>query len=436
MRVCVNRGVQVNKRLGRVAAVTLVTAALSMSACAADDVPTADVVSTGQTARQVPPTVAPAPTGTPALPVAPAPTLAPKLSCAAQVLSHLSLAQEVGQLFVEGVGRTPTQAELADISRYHLGGALLAHNSYAGVAATSTVSRRLQAAATAGGVPLWVSADQEGGFVQHLHGPGFSRMPTALTQGRLGPGTLRERASSWGSQLRRAGVNLNLAPVADTVSAELGGRNRPIGYYYREYGHVPSVVTSHVLAVRRGMQDAHVQTVVKHFPGLGRVRGNTDTRYGVTDHATTRHGRYALQPFRAAVHDGARVVMLSSARYAQIDPDHIGPFSPTIIRGMLRRDLDFSGVVMSDSLTAVALSRVPVPRRAVDFLRAGGDVALVGESSALPSMVQAVLRLARTDPGFRLIVDAAALRVLETKRRQGLLPQIDPPCESAGDGEE
>jgi beta-N-acetylhexosaminidase len=342
-------------------------------------------------------------------------------TCAERTLSSLTLAERVGQLFMVGVDAQPTDPQLSLITGYHLGGALFAHDSTAGVTATHASATRIQAAASSAGVRLWVAADQEGGYVQHLKGPGFSDIPTALAQGQWTASTLRARARTWGQQLRRAGVNLNLAPVADTVSKQLGIGNRPIGYFSREYAHTPDAVSSHALAVRRGMKDAHVQTTAKHFPDLGRVHANTDTTYGVADHTTTRHGRYAVQPFRDLIHDGIPLVMVSSALYTKIDPHHIGPMSSTIMRGMLRHDMGFTGTVISDSLTTAALSHVAVDQRAQRFLRAGGDVALVGSSSAAAGMVQAVLdnaRKFRTHP----LIDSAALQVLETKDRQGLLP--------------
>lgn len=342
-------------------------------------------------------------------------------TCAEQTLSQMSLADKVGQLFMVGVNAEPTTQQLDLITRYHLGGALLAHNSGTGVASTRSRTRLLQEAASAGGVRLWVAVDQEGGYVQHLQGPGFSDIPTALTQGTWSPSTLRARSRTWGRQLRDAGVNLNLAPVADTVSKELGAGNPPIGYYSREYGHHPAAVSRHALAVRRGMKDAHVQATAKHFPDLGRVHVNTDTTYGATDHTTTRHGHYAVRPFRALVHDRIPLVMISSARYTRIDPRHIGPMSSTIMRGMLRHDMRFRGTVISDSLTAAALSHVPENQRALRFLQAGGNVALVGSSSAAAAMVLTVLDHARQHRKHTL-VDGAALQVLQSKNRQGLLP--------------
>jgi beta-N-acetylhexosaminidase len=335
----------------------------------------------------------------------------------------MSLAKQVGQLFVAGVSSTsPTPEELGVIRHRHLGGVILFGHNDIGVAATRSVTRQLQAQATAtttNGVKLWISADQEGGLVQSLKGPGFSAIPTALTQGSWPRASLEARAKRWGSQLSAAGVNLDLAPVADTVPQRLGTANAPIGYYDREYGHHPKVVARHVTAVIDGLRSGGVQATAKHFPGLGRVRRNTDTSAGVTDSMTTRHDPYLL-PFERAVADHVPVVMVSFATYTRIDPGHLAAFSP-VVMDMLRHDLGFSGVVISDSMTAVAVESVPAGARAVRFLRAGGTVALSVDTATTTSMAAAVLAHAKSSAHFRATVRSDALIVLKAKHRIGLL---------------
>ncbi len=349
----------------------------------------------------------------------------PALSCPRQVLSGMNLAKRVGQLFVAGVSSTsPSHAELRTIRRWHLGGVILMGHTADGVAATSQVSKVLQRQATRGttnGVRLWVSVDQEGGYVQVLSGPGFSTIPTALDQGSLAHGVLRKRATRWGRQLAAAGVNLDLAPVMDTVPAGLGTANKPIGFYYREYGHTPGVVAGHGTVVSAGLAAAGVQSTAKHFPGLGRVRRNTDTDANVVDRVTTRHDRYLL-PFEKAIEDRVPVVMVSLARYALIDRPHVAAFSHVVMRGMLRRDLRFRGVIISDSMTATAVHDVPVADRGLRFLRAGGTVVLSVTASSTRTMAAAVLAQARTDAHFRATVRDDALTVLRIKHRNGLLP--------------
>src|SRR4051794_17715180 len=141
----------------------------------------------------------------------PVASAAPPAGGASAVLSRMSLAQRVGQLFmVASAAGTPTPATLDTIRTYHVGNVMLSGRSSAGTARTKTVSDALQrqgTTATTYGVPLFVATDQEGGKVQVLTGPGFSTMPAALTQGGWATTTLRSAAQTWGRQLRAAGVN-------------------------------------------------------------------------------------------------------------------------------------------------------------------------------------------------------------------------------------
>lgn len=349
---------------------------------------------------------------------------APSPAAAAQ--ARMSLPQQVGQLFMVG-----TPAERADrrtrgqIRQFHVGNVMLTGRSYGGVRPPATVSRTMQAQvsgpATAG-VRLFVATDQEGGLVRVLQGRGFAAMPTALEQGRWRPATLRAAAGRWAGELSRAGVNLNLAPVLDTVPSPRAARhNPPIGIFDRQFGYTPQAVTSHGLAFLRGMADGRVATAVKHFPGLGRVRANTDTSAHVVDTTTRRDDPY-LAPFRAAVEAGTPFVMMSTARYTRLDAKQPAAFSPYVVGRMLRGDLGFDGVVISDDLGgAVQVAAIPPGRRAVRFLAAGGDVVLTVHPQTLPAMYRAVLARARDDAAFRAKVEASALRVLGAKQRQGLL---------------
>jgi beta-N-acetylhexosaminidase len=344
-------------------------------------------------------------------------------TCAEQTLADLSVPQQVGQLFVAGVDADdPTAAQLRQVTDYHLGGVILTGGSSAGVRATARVTGDVRDHATgSGGVEPWISADQEGGYVQHLKGSGFSDMPTALTQGGWSTAKLTDRAELWGGELRQAGVNLNLAPVLDTVPSDLGRDNKPIGYWYREFGHTPATVASRGTAFAAGMRAAGVQTAGKHFPGLGRVLGNTDTAEDVVDDVTTRDDPY-LQPFQTAVDRGVPVVMASTARYDEIDPDHLAAFSPTVLQDMLRGDLGFTGVIMSDDLgVAAAVQDIPAGTRAVRFVQRGGTVVLTVDPGTLPGMYQAVLDRANAQPAFLTKVHDEALHVLRAKQEAGLL---------------
>lgn len=353
--------------------------------------------------------------------VAPAPA-----SPAQDTLDRMTLPQQVGQLFMVGTPADQVDRRTrSQIRRLHVGNVMLTGRSHDGVRAPARVSRTMQGQvsepATAG-VRLFVATDQEGGLVRVLQGRGFSQIPTALEQGRWRPARLRTAADSWAGELRRAGVNLNLAPVLDTVPSRRAAKhNPPIGVFDREFGYTPKVVTDHGLAFLRGMADGRVATAVKHFPGLGRVRANTDTSANVVDRVTRRRDPY-LEPFRAAIEAGAPFVMMSTARYTRLDPKRPAAFSSYVVERMLRGDLGFEGVVISDDLGgAQQVARIPQAQRAARFVAAGGDVVLTVHPDTLPAMYRAVLARARQDDGFRARVEASALRVLTAKERQGLL---------------
>jgi beta-N-acetylhexosaminidase len=206
----------------------------------------------------------------------------------------------------------------------------------------------------------------------------------------------------------------------DTVPAGFGP-NAPIGDLDREFGHTVAAVSSHGVAVVRGLAAGGVDATVKHFPGLGRVVGNTDTSSGVTDTVTTRHDAY-LAPFATAIKAGVPFVMVSTAIYSQIDPHRPAAFSAIVIGDILRGDLGFTGVVISDDLGAAAqVSGYGVGRRAVEFLQAGGDLVLTVDASQAAEMAGALLAKAQNDTAFKAKVDAAALLVLEAKQARGLL---------------
>ncbi|GAB6984234.1 glycoside hydrolase family 3 N-terminal domain-containing protein [Nocardioides pyridinolyticus] len=349
----------------------------------------------------------------------------------AQVMRGMSLEQRVGQLFMVGTPADRVDRRTrAQIGRYHVGNVMLTGRSYAGVRDPRRVSRAMRgevSAASTGNVRLFVATDQEGGQVRVLQGPGFSDIPSALVQGRWSLAGLRSSAKTWSEQLRDAGVNMNLAPVLDTVPSKRAARhNPPIGKYDRQFGYTTRVVARHGLAFLRGMLDGGVTPTAKHFPGLGRVHANPDIADGVTDRVTTRRDAY-LRPFRAAVRDGVPVVMMSTAYYERIDPRRPAAFSPVVVGTMLRGDLGFTGVVISDDLArAQQVAAIRPAARAVRFLKAGGDLVLVVDPDPLPAMYAAVLAKAQRSPAFKQRVNSSVLRILRAKDRQGLLPKVAP----------
>jgi beta-N-acetylhexosaminidase len=233
-----------------------------------------------------------------------------------------------------------------------------------------------------------VMTDEEGGGVERLTNV-VGSFPWAQTMGKnLGRAQIRAIARRVGTALLAAGVNTDLAPVLDVDGrAQYPGEANPDGY--RSFSGVTSIAANDGSSFMWGLQDAGVTSVVKHFPGLGYATRNTD--YGPA--ATLSWAKLqstGLPPFLEAIENGATAVMLSNARVPGLTPLPAG-LSPVVVK-YLRTTLEFKGLIMTDSLSAGAISALHLaePAASVIALAAGDDMILFGS----PTSVAASLTLA------------------------------------------
>jgi beta-N-acetylhexosaminidase len=242
---------------------------------------------------------------------------------------------------------------------------------------TQAVTRRLTAAIQrAGGGDSLVMADQERGVRQ---------IPFATTD----------------RELAETGVNVNLAPVADVAQpgSVMVGRA------------FPTDVPGNVVETSRDLLDAGVLPTVKHFPGFGRATENTDDA-PVTIDASRAELETDLEPFRAAVDADVPLVMASHALYPALDPEYIASQSPAILDDLLRGELGFDGVVITDSLEAdAALARSSVEVAAERSLAAGADLLLMTGRGSWIHVFPHLLTRARKSPALRARIAESAARV-------------------------
>ena len=388
------------RRLRPLLPAILVGVLLAGCSTAAPDTPTPPPVATG---------AAPFPTPT----VTPTPTVAQR---AADLVAAMTPEERAGQVLMTAGTVEQLPGLASSVSRFHLGGVMVRGRSGAGTAAVARALAPVRDAAPEG-LPLLTATDQEGGTVQVLSGPGFSRIPSAVQQGRGSVASTRADAKTWGGQLAKAGVHLDLAPVADVPCAADLHDNPPIAALDRQYSSDPGTAGAHVAAFVTGMDASGVDTAVKHFPGLGCVTGNTDTSAHVVDSVTTVDS-VRLQSFATGIDAGTGFVMVSSAQYSRIDPGVPALFSSRIVQGLLRGQLGFSGVVMSDDVGGAAAVRAWSPaQRAVRFVRAGGDLLLDIQPGHLASMHAALVSEAAHDPTFDAALTDAATHVVEARVR-------------------
>jgi beta-N-acetylhexosaminidase len=317
---------------------------------------------------------------------------------------RLGLRRQLGQLLVssfdgavmpEYIRRRLRAGETAGVILFSRNGGPAAH--------WRRLTGSLQRAAGGGAL---VMVDQEGGSVRTVSGAG----PIASQPLQGGPAGVRRAARRGGRRLRSLGINVNLAPVADVA---LPGSVMAT----RAFAGDASAVAARTSASVRGLHDARVAATAKHFPGLGAAAVNTDDAPAtITSTAGTLRGR-DLPPFRAAVAEGVPLVMLSHALYPALDARRIASQSPAIVTRLLRGELGFGGVVVTDSLEAGAvLARSGVATAAERSLRAGADLILMTGSASWNDVFPRLLRRARESPALRRRIGESAARVLALKR--------------------
>jgi beta-N-acetylhexosaminidase len=310
-------------------------------------------------------------------------------------VDRLSLRQQVGQLTVSSFpGARPPAYIRRRLRSGETAGVILFGFNAGSPPEWRRLSGALQRNARNGAL---VMVDQEGGDVRTVGWAGpVNGQPLQGT-----PTEVRESARAAALQLRAAGVNVNLAPVADTPGAVMQTRA------------FAGAVAASTKAAIAGMWSARLAATAKHFPGLGRADVNTDD--------ATATSSPELGPFRAAIGAGVPLVMLSHARYPGLDANRIASQSSRIATELLRDELGFDGVAITDSLEAQAvLDRSGVAAAAERSLGAGADLILMTGSASWNEVFPRLLERARSSPAFRERVRRSAARVLALKRRLGL----------------
>ena len=411
------------------AAVALGLTGALAAGCGGGSAPDGTASSTPSTTSSAPGPASPSPSASAAASASSSPSSAATTvdvsACVRQKADSLSEEQAIGQLlmvaFDTAAPRTALDGLIAD---QHVGNVIYL-GGWDGAGRVKETSSHLQDQATqaaTAGIPLLLAADQEGGEVRQLRGQGFSAVPSAKVQAQMSPSALTAAAKGWAGELKAVGINVNLAPVTDTVPAEIGRANEPIGKWGRQYGSDPATVTKASTAFLKGMIEGGVMGTVKHFPGLGRVEKNTDfNTTGITDTVATPKDPF-LAPFTAGVKAGAGLVMVSSARYPGLDATKTqAMFSKPILTGLLRGQLGYEGVVITDDINAKAVRSIPADERATSYIAAGGDILLTGSPESVPGMVDALATKARADEEFATQLETSVLRVVALKERMGLI---------------
>src|SRR5215213_4614876 len=307
----------------------------------------------------------------------------------ASIVSGMSIRDMVGQMFVVSVGGTEPDYYIEKMVRErNIGGVILfAYNMKSEEQVESLVgSLQTLSMRTEPGVPLFVAVDQEGGDIASA--PWVMPEPAAAEVGSRGdPDEARAIAAQMGRQLLRAGINTDFAPVVDTgFGAAIGNRS---------YGEDPELVARMGAAAVEGFEEAGIISAAKHFPNHGPATSDSHVSLPVIRHDEQTLRSYDLPPFQAAVDAGVPMVMVGHLVYPAIDPHKPASLSRDAI-GMLRSDLGFDGVVVTDDLAMTgAKGGGTSAEAAVKAVQAGADLVIVSsppqqQADAYDAVVAAV----------------------------------------------
>jgi beta-N-acetylhexosaminidase len=328
----------------------------------------------------------------------------------------------LAQSFVVGLaGKTPQTAELEMVGRLGLGGVILFKRNVETPEQVWQLNHDLrQAAKQAKNPTLFVMVDQEGGTVARLKG-NFTHGPDFCALGSKDQKALYEHGARLGRELFLAGFNWNLAPVLDVHGIPDGVMAR------RSLGADPQLVAKLGAAYIKGQQEAGVLACAKHFPGLGRTTRDTHKERPTVHLSAKELADMELIPFERAVKEKVAGVMVCHAVFQAIDPHMPASLSPRISDGLLRRQMGFKGLILSDDLEMGALAANLDPAKAaVKAYQAGVDLLLVCHRAeyALEALDELVDKALRQEISPRRIQDGLNRILAYKKNLSAHLPEL------------
>jgi len=306
-------------------------------------------------------------------------------------MSPSTLRRQIGQLLIVGFNGHQIPAELRSLAKeFGLGGVILFARNVAEPEQVAEVA--FEAARLVPDLPAWVSVDQEGGRVARLRSP-FTEWPPMATLGRSGDIRLAERfARALAAELKTVGITLDYAPVLDVhtnpKNAVIG--DRALAERAEEVGRLGS-------AIVRTLQAEGIAACGKHFPGHGDTSADSHDELPLVEHPPERLREVEFLPFKSAIEAGVATIMTAHVLVPSLDEKRPATLSRRVVTELLRDELHFDGVILSDDLEMKAIAaEYAVPSAAVLAIQAGCDGALIcsgdhdTQAAALEALVRAV----------------------------------------------
>ena len=328
----------------------------------------------------------------------------------------LATRRDIGQYLIGSLPGTSVPAELRSLAReFDLGGVILFSRNIEAPEQVAELAGESEALGRT--VPAWVSVDQEGGRVARLKEP-FTKWPPMATLGRAGKASeaLAERfAKALAEELLAVGITLDYAPVLDIHT---NPKNPVIGD--RALAERAEDVAKLGQVIIRALQGAGLAACGKHFPGHGDTSTDSHFELPLVEHPPDRLRAIEFEPFRAAIAEQVAFIMTAHVLVPSLDETRPATLSPHVVQKLLREELHFDGVILSDDLEMKAVSaRHAVPEAAVDAIRAGCDAVLVcsGDIDLQGRTLEALVRAVESGQIPAKRHDDAFARLTRAKQR-------------------
>ncbi|MFY3792604.1 beta-N-acetylhexosaminidase [Ureibacillus sp. MALMAid1270] len=333
-------------------------------------------------------------------------------------LINMTLDQKIGQMIFAGVdGTSYNQNADSLIHEFHVGGIIFNKKNFTSPIQTVQYINQIRAENAKNQIPLFLGVDQEGGIVAKLPG-NLTPIPTNLEIGKKNNEQFSHAIGQiLGKEVKAYGFNMNFAPVLDINS---NPNNPVIGN--RSFGNNADLVSRLGISTMNGLQSENVIAVVKHFPGHGDTATDSHLELPRVNKTLPELEQLELLPFQQAIHDGADVVMIAHILLPEIDVNNPSSMSEAIITDLLRGQLGYDGVVITDDMTMEAITdHYDISGAAVQSVKAGSDIIMIAHdfhkvTSAIEALRRAVVNGEITEDR----IDESVIRILQLKEKYQL----------------
>ncbi|MCP3739159.1 beta-N-acetylhexosaminidase [Rossellomorea sp. BNER] len=335
-----------------------------------------------------------------------------------EVISDMSLSEKIGQMMITGISGTKiNQNTKTLINKYKVGGIIFYGDNLETPQQTVHLLNQIKFENKHNRFPLLLSVDEEGGRISRMPG-NITDLPTNKEIGAINnPHFSYEIGTLLGKELNEFGFNLDFAPVLDVNS----NPNNPI-IGDRSFGNNPKIVSKLGIQTMKGIQSQNIVPVIKHFPGHGDTSVDSHLNLPKVNKNLEDLNELEIIPFKNAIDNGAEVVMVAHILLPKIDAAYPSSMSEKIISDILRKQLDFNGVVMTDDMTMKAITNhFDIGQAAIESVKAGSDIILVAHDyNKILSTIDALKTAVQKGEIPEERINASVNRIIQLKKNYNI----------------